>query len=118
MPRRQVILMRSIDRAGRDDDGDGLPPLGSADEVLGALARFNTAPDGSAPGRNHAAMNLVATHGPGFVAEMSTADDDVRQVMVSMTDEEFAFPVLARLCREQKWTMLDPDTGQQLRFGA
>ncbi len=33
-----------------------------------------------------------------------------------MTDDDFAFPVLLRLCREQKWTMLDPETGR--RFGA
>jgi hypothetical protein len=25
--------------------------------------------------------------------------------------------VLTRVCREQKWTLLDPETGQRLRFG-
>jgi hypothetical protein len=37
--------------------------------------------------------------------------------MVTMTDEDFAFPVLTRACRLYKWTLMDPETGQRLRFG-
>jgi len=44
------------------------------------------------------------------------SDGVVRQVMVTMTDEDFAFPVLVRLCRAWRWTMLDTASGQRLRF--
>lgn len=110
---RQVVVLRSVDPS--DDEADGLPPLGSVREVTKALSDYNTAPDGATPGTS-AAMGLAKLFGPGFIIEMPVSDEDVRQFMVTMTDEDFAFPVLMRLCRAQKWTMMDPDSGQRLRF--
>jgi hypothetical protein len=106
---RQIILIKAVDPKKGGGDG-GLEPLGSQRAVTEILAKYNTAPDG-APART----GLIALHGPGLVAEMPTADDEVRQVMVTMTDEDFAFPVLLRLCRERLWTMMDPESGR--RFG-
>ncbi|CAN5820926.1 hypothetical protein BH11PLA1_BH11PLA1_00160 [soil metagenome] len=110
---RQVILIRTVDAAA--DDDDGLPPMGSLDEVQRVMTRYNTAHDGAAAGRA-ADMGLMRLHGPGLVAELSTGQPEVKQIMVTMTDDDFAFPVLMRLCREQKWTMMDPETGQRLKF--
>lgn len=89
--------------------------MGSVAEVQRIMLRFNTAHDASPPGKN-AAMGLMSLHGPGFIAEMSTASDDVKQLMVTITDDDFAFPVLTRCCREQKWTLMDPESGQRLKF--
>lgn len=102
--------MKSVDPA---DEG-GLPSLGTLREVREVLARFNTSGD-DAPGK--ADMGVFTMYGPGMILEVPTAQDEIGQLMVTMTDDDFAFPVLMRLCREQKWTLMDPETGQRLRFG-
>ncbi len=104
------MLQQAVDPRG--GDGEGLPALGTIAEVTAALSRYNTAPDGSPP---KGGMGGLVMYGPGLYMEMAPVDGEVRQVMVTMTDDDFAFPVLLRLCREQRWTMLDPDTGR--RFG-
>jgi hypothetical protein len=103
--------MRTVDPA---HDG-ALPPLGNLKQVEAVLARFNTAQDGAL---GKASMGLLTMYGPGMILEVPTGSDEISQLMVTMTDEDFAFPVLMRLCREQKWTLMDPETGQRLRFGA
>lgn len=112
MPKRSVIVMKSV---GPGDDDEGMPSLGDQREVAEVLARYNTAADGSPP---RATSGVTVLHGPGMLVEMASGADEVRQLMVTMTDEDFAFPVLARMCREQKWTLLDPESGQRLRFGS
>jgi hypothetical protein len=106
------VLTQAADPRGGSDRDDGLPALGTLREVLDALARYNTGPDGAASKNGLGAMML---YGPGMLMEMAPIDGEVKQVMVTMTDDDFAFPVLMRLCREQQWTMLDPETGR--RFG-
>lgn len=109
MPKRQLVLMK----AAKPGDDEGLPSMGTLRPVLDALARHNTASD-SSPARS----TVLLLFGPGMLVEIAAADGDaseVRQIMVTMTDDDFAFPILARLCREQQWTMMDPETGR--RFG-
>lgn len=108
MPKRQLLLLKAVDPK---ESGDGMPPMGSVEDVTEQLARYNTGPDGP----RKADLGVAVLHGPGMILEVPTGNDEVRQVMVTTTDEEFAFPVLTRLCREQRWTMMDPDTGR--RFG-
>lgn len=108
MPKRQLVLLKAVDPT---QSGDGMPPMGTVDEVLTQLARYNTSPDG--PPKPELGVRVL--FGPGMIMEMPMSDDEVRQVMVTMTDDDFAFPVLTRLCREQRWTMMDPDSGR--RFG-
>lgn len=102
--------MHSVDPAHEG----GLPPLGTMKELVKILSRFNTAPDGA----SSSAMGVARLYGPGMVMDAPASGDEILQLMVTMTDDDFAFPVLMRLCREQKWTLLDPETGQRLRFGA
>ncbi len=94
---------------------DGPPSLGSLSEVRGALARYNTSPDGAPAGERDGTLGTTVMHGPGMVMEMAEIDGEIRQIMVTMTDDDFCFPVLVRLCRERRWTMLDPETGR--KFG-
>jgi len=105
---RQIILLKAADV--KKGDG-GLEPLGSIRAVTASLARYNTAPDGAAA----KGTGIEVLFGPGLIMEMPTGDDEVRQIMVTLTDEDFAFPVMLRVCREQQWTMMDPESGR--RFG-
>ena len=102
MPKRQVVLMSS-------STGGEMKPLGSRPEIREALARFNTAPDG-AP--RSAASGTEVFHGPGLIIELPSATDTVTQAMVTMTEDEIAFPVLRRLCAMNKWKMVDLETGR------
>lgn len=103
---RQIVLQR----AGSDSTRGDLASMGTPREVLGTLARFNTAPDGSGP---RAGMEVL--WGPGMVLEFPAGTPAVRQIMVSLTEEDMAFPVLMRLCRELGWEMVDLESGR--RFG-
>ncbi|MFG0283296.1 MAG: hypothetical protein ACF8R7_02645 [Phycisphaerales bacterium JB039] len=102
MAKRQIVLTR-----GLDDEGFALS-MGSVDEVVEALERFNTAPDGSA----RAGAATLILHGPGLVVEFPTALEDVRQALVTLIDEDTAWPVLTRLCKALRWTMVDPQSGR------
>ncbi|QOJ00290.1 MAG: hypothetical protein HRU70_07235 [Phycisphaeraceae bacterium] len=104
MPKRQVVLMK----AG-GPKGEPAPPLGTHRDVRDALARFNTAPDGAV--RSKAAGTEVL-HGPGMLVEIPTTTDTVQQAMVTMTDDDIAWPVLERLCRGLQWKMVDLETGR------
>ncbi|MGQ0627165.1 MAG: hypothetical protein ACT4PL_03585 [Phycisphaerales bacterium] len=105
---RQIVLLKAVDPRRSED---GLPALGTIRTVTECLARYNTAPDG-APAKGG---GIALLFGPGLIVEMPTGNDDVVQLMVTMTDEDFSFPVLQRVCREQQWTMMDPESGR--RFG-
>ena len=111
---RQVILLKAVDPRKSDD---GLSPLGTLAGLTTSLARYNTAPDRDGPAALAAAdgSGIAVLYGPGLIVEISTGQEQVGQIMVTMTDEDFAFPVLLRLCREQQWTMMDPESGR--RFG-
>lgn len=123
MPRRTVVIQKTVDPAldSLDDGPDAttLAPIGSRQQIVEALARYNTAPDGSKPKSPLAAGMSLMLFGPGMYVEvpMQSEDEEITQFLVTMTDEDFAFPVLARACRAHKWTMMDPESGQSLRFG-
>ncbi len=104
---RQIILLKAAD--AKKGDG-GLESLGSIQAVTNSLARYNTAPDGS-PSKG---TGIEVLFGPGLYMEMPTGDDQVRQIMVTLTDEDYAFAVLLRVCREQQWTMMDIESGRRL----
>jgi hypothetical protein len=101
--RRQLALMRSA-----PSGGSGVAPLGSLREVLEELSRYNTAPDGS-PGDG---MGLRRLYGPGMVLDVPASGEDVNQAMITITEEEMAWPVLSRICKELKWKMVDLETGR------
>ncbi len=111
--------MKAADAADTaDDEGGGMPIMGSVLEVAEALVPYNIACDDPLsvmPRVKDAVSGVGLLFGPGLVLEVPTMQDDVRQVLVTMTDDDFGFPVLMRLCRALKWTMLDPETGR--RFG-
>jgi len=102
---RQLILTPVSSEEG------GTSGLGRKREVLRQLGQFNTAPDGSPE-------SFGVAHGPGFLVELPMVEDkdEVTQMMVTVLDEETAWPVLARLCKQHRWQMVDPASGRS--FGA
>lgn len=97
--KRQLILQHPPDE-------EGAVALGSRKEVCATLARFNTAPDGSPE-----TGGTVILHGPGLVLEIATTQREIQQAIVTLTDDEIAFPVLMRLCKSQGWSMIDLESG-------
>jgi hypothetical protein len=101
--KRQLVLTRPT------PPGEPLEPIGTLDQLEGMLARFNTAPDG-APASTSRGTRVL--YGPGYIAEVPSFGDGVTQVMVSVNDEETAWPVLSRMCKALRLRMTDLDTGQ------
>jgi hypothetical protein len=109
MGRRQLVITRS-DPAAKPRGGDAPPmvPLGTADEVIRAFGKFNTAPDGGPPARSGSQV----LYGPGMVVDVPTFGKEVTQAMVSVSDDEIAVPVLLLLCRANGWRMVDLESGR------
>lgn len=94
-----------------------MEPLGTLSAVCAALGRANVAPDGSGPRGMGERLGTGVLFGPGMVMEVplgadDAPDPDIAQVLVSVTDEDFAWPVLLRLCKINQWKMMDPDSGR------
>ncbi len=104
MPSRQIVLMKAQTAPG----DAALAPLGTRQEVIAALARFNTAPDGSPP----RAAGTEVLWGPGITVEIPTGLDPVSQAIVTMHDDDIAWPILQRLCKALGWRMVDLETGR------
>ncbi|MEO1009371.1 MAG: hypothetical protein AAFX79_12480 [Planctomycetota bacterium] len=104
MGRRQIVIVSS------SPADEGLPPLGTVDEVTEALAEYNTAPDGSAG--EGAGTHLL--HGPGLVVEIPRNIDRVTQGLVTLIDEDIAWPVLMKVIKALPWKLLDLETGRSL----
>ncbi|MEL6499279.1 MAG: hypothetical protein AAFZ67_01080 [Planctomycetota bacterium] len=105
MPSRQIVLFRPEDV---EDAAAGMVELGSPRGVIRELEPFNTSPDGS----KGSSLGTLTLHGPGLVVDLPTAADELKQVMVTVVEEDTAWPVLARLCRSLGWKMMDPESGR------
>ncbi len=90
------------------DRGGGAAPLGSMRRVEELLSPFNTAPDGGPTG----SMGTKRLYGPGMVIDLPTGQDEVTQALVTMVEEDIAWPVLSRLCKVLKWKMVDLESGR------
>ena len=127
-----LILLKTADSGGTDARTDGdddgprsgngaggggggkMLPLGSFRELLDVLGTYNIGPDGSGPQGWGDVLGMAVLYGPGMLVEIPTAAGEGRvlQLMVTLTDDDFAWPVLARLCKAQGWRMMDPDSGR------
>lgn len=101
--RRQIVLMNAA-----APTSEGMAPLGSLRQVTEILGRFNTATDGTPP----STMGTLRLFGPGMVVELPQGFDNIAQAMVTLVEEEIAWSVLSRLCKEKKWKMVDLETGR------
>jgi hypothetical protein len=103
--KRQLVLYLPKDP---EDANAGTTPLGSEGEFIAALAPFNTAPDGSP----HRSVGTQILHGPGIVIEYTDTQDEINQAILTVVDQDVAWPVLVRICRTLGWKMQDIDSGQ------
>jgi hypothetical protein len=101
--KRQIVLMKSRPKGSAE-----MEPLGGPEDVIRALAPFNTAPDGAAG----SALGTMTLHGPGMMILMATTQPKVLQLMANLTDEEIAMPVLMRACKSLGWSMVDMESGR------
>ena len=101
MARRQFVIL------SRQPAVDGaLAPIGSRTQVIEGLAHCNTAPD--APGGD-------VLYGPGVEFELPPGQDPVRQMLLSISDDDIAWVVIMRVAREFGWKILDPQTGREFQ---
>ena len=101
MPKRQLVLVKHA------DPNRELEALGTFEDVARLLADYNTAPDGSKP--TGATRSL---YGPGMIVEVGTSQKLINQAMVTVIEEDVAWPVLSRLCRRLGWKMMDIESGR------
>ena len=87
-------------------------PLGTAREIRESLARFNTAPDGGAK----KSLGTEFFYGPGIQIELPSGQSEINQALVTLIEEDIAWPVLLRMCRRMNWALQDPSSGRV--FGA
>jgi hypothetical protein len=117
--KRQIVLMRgaltglaalsSGSRPTRPDSPHQVGPLGTPKEVREILARYNTAPDGSP---RTASLGTEILHGPGLIVELPSNMEEVTQALVTVTDDDIAWPVLSRICKAVGWKMVDVESGR------
>lgn len=126
MPRtRSILLVKVIDPdEGEGDNTSASPetgagptmlnavPLGTMPQITRTLGEFNIAPDGDP-------LTQGILFGPGLTVQLPmTGDrDPVIQVMVTLDEEDMAWPVVLRLCRKLEWKIMDPGTGKIFRVG-
>ncbi len=91
-----------------EDTLAGNYPLGTPKELVAALAKFNTAPDGAEIKR----LGTMVLHGPGYTVEYAMGHDELMQAMVVVNSMDFAWPVLSKICRANGWKMQDTESGQ------
>lgn len=107
---RQIILVKILEV--EDEETPSILntiPLGAYRKVTAQLEHFNTSPDGAKDPDSFGVL-----YGPGFTLQlpMIGPDDPVSQVIVTMTEEDMAWPVLTRLCKTLSWKMMDPQSGR------
>lgn len=84
-----------------------MAPIGSPRAIERMLRPYNIAPDGA-----RGALGTLSLYGPGLVIEVPVALEEINQLMATVDDDETAWPVLARVCREMGWKLMDPDSGR------
>ncbi|UCD75755.1 MAG: hypothetical protein JSV91_02335 [Phycisphaerales bacterium] len=94
-----VILSRNQAAEGE------MTPIGPRDEIIRELAAYNTAPERDGED---------TLYGPGVRIELPPDEDPVRQMLITLEEEEIAWLVLVRLAKSFEWRILDPLTGREL----
>lgn len=103
---RQLILVKPEPGAEPGTVGQ-MQPMGRVGSISTELVTYNTSPDGS----RGSALGTERLYGPGFTMQLPTTTDTVTQIMVSVSEQDTAWPVLSRICRAMGWRMQDMETG-------
>lgn len=95
MPRRELVVMPL------EDAGDALAPRS---DLLEQLAGLNTSPE-------RAGDDVL--YGPGIRIDLPPEQDPVRQMLLTVVDEDIAFSVIRRILGRFAWRILDPISGME-----
>ncbi|MEM1183715.1 MAG: hypothetical protein AAGI53_01810 [Planctomycetota bacterium] len=106
MPKRRQLVLIKLENP--DDRLSATVPLGSTGDFVKAVSAFNTAPDGGAGKR----MGTEVLHGPGMVVEIPAGQSEIRQALVTCTEQDLAWPVLRGICSATGWKLQDMESGQ------
>ncbi|MDX2146897.1 MAG: hypothetical protein SFZ23_05195 [Planctomycetota bacterium] len=108
--KRQMILVNPAPNSNRRDPSATIP-LGPWPAVIDQLANFNTAPEG--PVADDAGTGMRTLFGPGMVVQIrAVGKEPVVQALVDLSDEEIAWPVLSKICKQLGWAMVDVNSGR------
>ena len=99
MAQQFVILSKQESSSGE------LMPLGDRKEFLAQLSQLNTHP--SRPGED-------ILFGPGIRLELPPDEDPIKQVLLTIVEQEIAWLVIMRLARKLDWKIMDPLSGREL----
>ncbi len=105
-PVRQFVILSGVE----PEDAGSLPAIGPRAEIVEKLAQVNTSPE--------SAEAEDVLYGPGIRVELTPDQDPIRQMLVTVTEEEIGWKVLTRLINHFQWKLLDTVTGQQLGPGS
>lgn len=98
MATRQYVFSQAADpEVGQTE------PLGTRREIVDQLAGCNTAPETD---------TSDCLHGPGMIVQLPPQQNEITQLLVSVFTEEYAWPVLIRICETTQWQLLDLETGR------
>ncbi|MEE2908127.1 MAG: hypothetical protein VX527_09905 [Planctomycetota bacterium] len=87
----------------QDPPGEnGLAPLGARGDIVKQLGTMNTAPE---------QLGEDVLYGPGIRLEMSPNEDPLKQMILTIVEEEIAWLVIARMAHSMKWRIIDVETG-------
>lgn len=95
MPRRELVVMPL------EDAGD---ELSARSDLVERLAAFNTSPE--RPGED-------VLYGPGIRIDLPPDQDPVRQMLLTVVDDDIAFSVIRRILGSFAWRILDPISGME-----
>jgi hypothetical protein len=100
VPAQQFVIMSK-----RPSTANGLPPLGRRADLVRDLSLYNTAPEREGDD---------VLYGPGIRMELPPDQDQVGQILMTITEEEIAWLVIMRLIKDFEWKIVDTSTGREL----
>ena len=83
---------------------NGLASIGSRTEIIRELASFNTGPE-----RDGGDILF----GPGVIIQLPPGQDDVTQMILSISEEDIGWQVVERLATRFGWRLLDTVSGRE-----
>ena len=101
MSRRQFVILSRHPATNGD-----MPALGSRSEVTAGLAHCNTGPE-TADGDT--------LYGPGLELQLPLNQDPVRQMVLTISDDDIAWIMIMRIAREFGWKILDTESGREFQ---
>jgi hypothetical protein len=81
--------------------------LGDRKTIIQQLGQMNTCPEREGE---------PFLYGPGIKLEMREGEDPVRQILLSIVEEEIAWLVIERIAKTFNWKIIDFETGDEIDF--